>query len=57
MSITNRIGLNTKKTKEVADLLNDLLANYSFLYQNVRDLHWNIKGDNFFEPELCIGKA
>ncbi len=52
MSITNRIGLNTEKSKEVADLLNDLLANYSFLYQNVRGLHWNIKGDNFFELHL-----
>jgi len=52
MDKTNKIGLNTEKTKEVADLLNELLANYSFLYQNVRGLHWNIKGDNFFELHL-----
>jgi len=52
MENTNRIGLNTEKTKEVADLLNELLANYSFLYQNVRGLHWNIMGDNFFELHL-----
>lgn len=45
----NRIGLNEKKTKELASLLNDLLANYSIFYQNVRGYHWNIKGDKFFE--------
>lgn len=45
----NRIGLNEKKTKELASMLNDLLANYSIFYQNVRGYHWNIKGDKFFE--------
>lgn len=45
----NRIGLNTDKTEDLAVLLNDLLANYSTFYQNVRGYHWNIKGDKFFE--------
>ncbi len=45
----NRIGLNESKTKELAVSLNDLLANYSIFYQNVRGYHWNIKGDKFFE--------
>ncbi|HEY5691071.1 MAG TPA: Dps family protein [Cyclobacteriaceae bacterium] len=45
----NRIGLSEKKTKELALMLNDLLANYSIFYQNVRGYHWNIKGDKFFE--------
>ncbi|MFN4235374.1 MAG: Dps family protein [Bacteroidia bacterium] len=29
--------------------LNDLLANYQIFYQNLRGLHWNIKGPKFFE--------
>lgn len=49
MSNLNEIGLNQKKTEELAVLLNDLLANYSTFYQNVRGYHWNIKGDKFFE--------
>ncbi len=46
------IGLDIKKSKELADLLNDLLANYSIFYQNVRGYHWNIKGDKFFELHI-----
>ena len=49
MSNLNRIGLNEEKTKELAVRLNDLLANYSMFYQNVRGYHWNIKGEKFFE--------
>ncbi len=49
MSIKNRIGLDSDKTKKLADKLNILLANYSVFYQNTRGFHWNIKGDTFFE--------
>lgn len=49
MNIQDIIGLDTNKTKEVADKLNLLLADYSVFYQNVRGYHWNIKGDEFFE--------
>ena len=35
--------------QEVTQKLNDLLANYQVHYQNLRGLHWNIKGKNFFE--------
>ena len=52
MEVLNRIGLDTGKSKELAILLNDLLANYSTFYQNVRGYHWNIKGDKFFELHL-----
>ena len=45
----NRIGLNKEKSQELADLLNDLLANYSVFYQNTRGYHWNIQGKEFFE--------
>lgn len=46
---TNLIGLDTVKTQQLADDLNDLLANYQIFYMNVRGYHWNIKGENFFE--------
>jgi len=49
MSTLNSIGLDKTKSKELADLLNDLLANYSLFYQNTRGYHWNIKGKKFFE--------
>ncbi len=39
---------NIKYTKE----LNDLLASYQIHYQNLRSLHWNIKGQSFFELHL-----
>lgn len=52
MDKLNKIGLDPKKCKELAELLNDLLANYSVFYQNARGYHWNIKGDKFFELHI-----
>lgn len=52
MENLNRIGLDNTKSKELAALLNDLLANYSTFYQNTRGYHWNISGDKFFELHL-----
>lgn len=45
---TSRIGLDNSKSKELAQHLNILLANYSVFYQNVRGYHWNIRGEKFF---------
>jgi len=52
MAELNRIGLDPKSSSELAALLNELLANYSVFYQNVRGYHWNIKGEKFFELHL-----
>jgi starvation-inducible DNA-binding protein len=52
MENLNRIGLDQAKSEKLAELLNDLLANYSTFYQNARGYHWNIKGDKFFELHL-----
>lgn len=52
MGQLNRIGLDISRSSSLAELLNDLLANYSTFYQNVRGYHWNIKGDKFFELHL-----
>lgn len=45
----NMLGLPEKETKENIELLNTLLANFQVYYQNLRGLHWNIRGKRFFE--------
>ncbi|MFD1063513.1 Dps family protein [Winogradskyella litorisediminis] len=45
----NSIGLDTEKTKELAQDLNQLLANFQLYYQNLRGIHWNIRGRAFFD--------
>ncbi|WP_456376200.1 Dps family protein [Lutibacter sp.] len=46
---TTILGLDTQKTKSLVTGLNSLLANFQVYYQNLRGLHWNIKGKSFFE--------
>lgn len=41
-----------EKQQEIKDKLNALLATYQIHYQNLRALHWNVKGVNFFELHL-----
>ena len=41
-----------KKKIEYTEKLNTLLASYQLHYQNLRSLHWNIKGQAFFELHL-----
>jgi len=48
----NLIGINKEKADVLAGKLNELLADYQIFYQNVRGLHWNIKGKEFFELHL-----
>lgn len=45
----NNIGLPEKETKKNIELLNELLANFQVYYQNLRGLHWNIRGKRFFD--------
>lgn len=52
MVTKNQIGLDKAKSKILADGLNNLLADYMMFYQNTRGLHWNIKGEKFFELHL-----
>lgn len=52
MKKINQIGLDKSKSKLLADKLNNLLADYMMFYQNTRGLHWNIKGEKFFELHL-----
>ncbi|WP_111310006.1 Dps family protein [Confluentibacter sediminis] len=48
----NSIGLDTLKTKDLAKDLNNLLANFQIYYQNLRGIHWNIKGKRFFDLHI-----
>jgi len=43
------IGVDKEYSLKVIGELNSLLAHYQVHYQNLRGLHWNIKGKNFFE--------
>lgn len=45
----NALGLEKSKIEKVAQELNVLLANFQTYYQNLRGVHWNIKGKRFFE--------
>ena len=45
----NTLGLNKADVEKEVSLLNVLLANYQTYYQNLRGVHWNIKGKRFFE--------
>lgn len=48
----NQIGLDKTASSDLADKLNELLANYQIFYMNARGFHWNIKGEKFFELHL-----
>lgn len=48
MKTIDVIGLNVQKSQQVAESLNQLLANFQVYYQNLRGFHWNVKGNRFF---------
>ncbi|MDR2651551.1 MAG: DNA starvation/stationary phase protection protein [Prevotellaceae bacterium] len=45
----NNVGLDLTTTNQVITKLSELLANYQVFYTNLRGLHWNIKGDKFYD--------
>ena len=42
------IEFDSKRSKELVERLDNLLADYSIFYMNTRGFHWNIKGELFF---------
>lgn len=46
------IGISDKNSKEVAGVLNKILADEYLLYTKTRNYHWNIEGSNFMEMHL-----
>ncbi len=47
--IMNYLGFSKEKVENTVKQLNQLLANYQIYYQNLRNFHWNVKGEDFFE--------
>jgi len=45
----NYLGLSIKNSTAVVKELNNLMCNYQIYYQNLRNYHWNITGEHFFE--------
>lgn len=48
----NSIGLPIEESEVIIVELNILLSNYQIYYQNLRGLHWNIRGKRFFDLHL-----
>ncbi|SRX54908.1 Dps family protein [Aequorivita sp. CIP111184] len=46
------LNLDKKKTTTTAKELNILLADYNLYYQKLRNFHWNVVGDNFFDLHI-----
>lgn len=44
----NAILLDNDKVEKLTEKLNEVLSDYQVYYQNLRGLHWNIKGKFFF---------
>ena len=44
-----KLGFSALDTIEITQGLNQLLANYHIHYQKLRNFHWNVKGNDFFE--------
>jgi starvation-inducible DNA-binding protein len=45
---TNNLGLPVKQMEEIGEDLNILLSSFQVYYQNLRGIHWNIRGKRFF---------
>ncbi|MCZ2845602.1 MAG: DNA starvation/stationary phase protection protein [Candidatus Bathyarchaeota archaeon] len=43
------LNLDKEKTEKTVEELNVLLADYHLYYQKLRNFHWNIIGQNFFD--------
>lgn len=45
----NYLGFDNEKISDTVKSLNELLSSYHLYYQNLRNFHWNVKGENFFD--------
>lgn len=46
---TNILGLPVEESELIVTELNNLLSNHQVYYQNLRGIHWNIRGKRFFD--------
>lgn len=49
MATYRKLGFSAKENDEIVRNLNRVLANYHVHFQKMRNFHWNIKGQNFFD--------
>ncbi|PJB13619.1 MAG: DNA starvation/stationary phase protection protein [Flavobacteriales bacterium CG_4_9_14_3_um_filter_40_17] len=49
---TNNLGLPAQESETIIQHLNVLLSSFQIYYQNLRGLHWNIRGKRFFDLHL-----
>lgn len=47
-----KLGWTTEEIQNICTALNHLLANYSVHYQKLRNYHWNVKGNDFFDLHI-----
>jgi len=52
----NILGLPVQETEVIAAELNILLSNFQVYYQNLRGIHWNIRGKRFFQLHVKFGE-
>jgi starvation-inducible DNA-binding protein len=45
----NKLGFNKKENAKLTNELNMLIASYHVHYQKLRNFHWNVEGNDFFE--------
>lgn len=45
----NYLGMKRNDVSKTVSQLNLLLSNYHVYYQNLRNFHWNVNGENFFD--------
>ncbi len=50
----NYLGFKEEEVIRTSKALNELLANYHIYYQNLRNFHWNIAGENFFDLHVLF---
>lgn len=48
----NYLNLDQEKTTVTVQQLNTLLADYHLYYQKLRNFHWNVIGNNFFDLHI-----
>ncbi|WP_235292628.1 Dps family protein [Portibacter lacus] len=48
----NYLGFKPENIEKTVDELNQLLCNYQIYYQNLRNYHWNIGGEHFFDLHI-----
>jgi starvation-inducible DNA-binding protein len=52
----NYLGLTKDQVAPTGQALNQLLADYQIYYQNLRNFHWNVSGEDFFDLHIQFEK-